>query len=1239
MKSKSLVWFVAGVLLLSLCVAAVNATCTLDSVEQTGNSPDTVLLGGMGVTISGSCNAGETNVYLWMSGSNPMAPYLNILVNGDGTWSAWWIPQCLSTITDAGNYFLYASTSPPPTGSYATHSVVLEKNPTNGDIVVTTNPSGANFYLDNPSGYTITCYSTPCEYFNIIPGAHNVRVGKYLYNDASEDVTVSAGSTTLAPLLTLIHKPPTVTSITLTSGPSIGGTKVTIIGDWLEDATGVKFGATDATFTHNYDHSLTATAPAHAGGVVDVTVTTPGGTSAVVAGDQFTYLTGRPAAIAYAIDKDFGGDPAKPENKEKELQVSDTLLPANTVLNLGNGQTCPSVAYDAWVDTTNNDKNANLGSTVPPAPKQFTNTFYADGKDPVVCSSDFPPIEIAMSHAAGNIPNSGGWTDINYPPAPDPQCQNPVATNNYALLISGGGTKETNYNRYYNDIKFLYKTLINDYHYDPTHIKVLMSDGLGDAADQVVINNDGSKSYINSEQNLDGVGGDDVNGAADYANISTVLGTTWRGLPSTATLLIFTTGHGAQVDTIDAATNANQVNLLLWQAPPYSSTEKITDAQFASLLPANPKIILVMEQCYGGGFKNNVIISGKTRTLAAAALGSQQSHSNDFSYPWITGASWHDSANNPANADLSTVDGLIQTLEAFNFAQGHDPSFGAGTETPTNNPIGTGANALTLVTCGSGKSITFSAKTPTPWVAGSSGTVTWTTQGLTGLGQNVKIDIMKGAGAGVWQATFYPQTGDAAKSVTIGTATKNVPTVMTTGGDANDYWLKISTVGTLRPPVIGTSGTFQITGVTAGSLATLKIGNDSSNKRSLITIIDNSNGQEVQPGQSTYHEFSLPGGSYTITLSRSCTIPMVPQTITLGSGEVKPTSGYLTYPLTDVPPNDCPNGIVTAGFGSIDITSLPDDGYHVYLKPASAPDTQYQDMGIDTPTIWNVLPGDWTVKLEATGYIPGVQNVQVVGGDTVEADFVLQPDTQPPSITTIGATPNPAAITNHIIVTAIIDDTVAGSYIKSAKYSLDNGQWVSMNAADGAFDSTRENVMATLPLFTTTGVYDLKIQATDAAGNTVVSSEEIMLVVYDPNGGFVTGGGWINSPLTAYAANPSLIGKATFGFVSKYVKGKTLPTGDTEFQFQTGNLKFQSTSYDWLVVAGTKAQYKGSGTINGAGNYGFMLTATDGSPDKFRIKIWDIGTGNVVYDNQMGASDDAILTTAIAGGSIVVHKT
>ena len=172
------------------------------------------------------------------------------------------------------------------------------------------------------------------------------------------------------------------------------------------------------------------------------------------------------------------------------------------------------------------------------------------------------------------------------------------------------------------------------------------------------------------------------------------------------------------------------------------------------------------------------------------------------------------------------------------------------------------------------------------------------------------------------------------------------------------------------------------------------------------------------------------------------------------------------------------------------------------------------------------------------------------------------------------------------------------------------------------------------------GVYAVAVTVKDKDNGTAQGSFQYV-VVFDPAGGFVTGGGWITSPAGAYLADPTLTGKANFGFVSKYQKGTSVPAGNTQFQFQAGGLNFESTSYEWLVIAGAKAQFKGAGTINDAGTYSFLLTAGDGdrtgSSDRFRIKIWDKNTGATVYDNQMNASDTADPTTALGGGSIVIH--
>jgi hypothetical protein len=175
------------------------------------------------------------------------------------------------------------------------------------------------------------------------------------------------------------------------------------------------------------------------------------------------------------------------------------------------------------------------------------------------------------------------------------------------------------------------------------------------------------------------------------------------------------------------------------------------------------------------------------------------------------------------------------------------------------------------------------------------------------------------------------------------------------------------------------------------------------------------------------------------------------------------------------------------------------------------------------------------------------------------------------------------------------------------------------------------------------GVYTLLVTVIDDDGDSD-TAEYQYVVVYDPDGGFVTGGGWIDSPEGAYAPDTTLSGKATFGFVSKYKKGATVPEGQTQFQFKVADLSFHSDSYQWLVIAGPKAQYKGSGTINGEGDYGFMLTALDAEltpssvVDKFRIKIWDKLSGDIIYDNQPDDADDVELSTEIGGGSVVIHN-
>jgi len=225
--------------------------------------------------------------------------------------------------------------------------------------------------------------------------------------------------------------------------------------------------------------------------------------------------------------------------------------------------------------------------------------------------------------------------------------------------------------------------------------------------------------------------------------------------------------------------------------------------------------------------------------------------------------------------------------------------------------------------------------------------------------------------------------------------------------------------------------------------------------------------------------------------------------------------------------------------------------------------------------------------------------------------------------------------------------TMSGTFTDNAG-DLHTARWVcDALTFPGTVNESAKTVTGTMS-FTAAGVYCVRLEVTDQCGNTAstttIAGLQAMVVVYDPSAGFVTGGGWIDSPTGAYPAVPALTGKANFGFVSKYKKGQSTPTGETEFQFKAGDLNFHSTSYDWLVVSGAKAQFKGSGQINGAGNFGFLLTSTDGQApggggkDKFRIKIVDKLSNATIYDNQMGAADTASAVCVLGGGSIVIQS-
>ena len=119
----------------------------------------------------------------------------------------------------------------------------------------------------------------------------------------------------------------TVTGVSPNNGPEGGGTSVTIAGTSFTGATEVKFGSTNAaSFKVDSATSITATSPAGAG-TVDVTVTTPGGTSATGSADHFSYV---PAPTVTGVSPNSG-----PEGGGTSVTISGTNFTGATEVKFG----------------------------------------------------------------------------------------------------------------------------------------------------------------------------------------------------------------------------------------------------------------------------------------------------------------------------------------------------------------------------------------------------------------------------------------------------------------------------------------------------------------------------------------------------------------------------------------------------------------------------------------------------------------------------------------------------------------------------------------------------------------------------------------------------------------------------------------------------------------------------------------------------------------------------------------
>jgi hypothetical protein len=140
------------------------------------------------------------------------------------------------------------------------------------------------------------------------------------------------------------------------------------------------------------------------------------------------------------------------------------------------------------------------------------------------------------------------------------------------------------------------------------------------------------------------------------------------------------------------------------------------------------------------------------------------------------------------------------------------------------------------------------------------------------------------------------------------------------------------------------------------------------------------------------------------------------------------------------------------------------------------------------------------------------------------------------------------------------------------------------------------------------------------------------LIVYNPCGGFVTGGGWILPEDDGFNTWPDV--RANFGFNAKYKMGE--PRGNILFRYTDRHIKLKSKSIEQLVIAGgSVAHFMGWARVNRENGYWFCAKAVDnGQPgsgvDTFEIDIWAPG---VLPEEEPTETVGGVLR----GGNIKVH--
>ena len=269
--------------------------------------------------------------------------------------------------------------------------------------------------------------------------------------DVNVAVSTPGGSDTLTDGYTYVVAP-TVTAVVPGSGSPAGGTSVTVTGTGFRTGIQVEFGGQAATDVDVVSATeLTATTPSHAAGLVDVKVSTPGGSATLA--DGYTYVA---APTITGVDP-FEG----PTTGGTTVTISGTHLTGTTSVTIGG---LPATDVTVVNDST-------VTATTPAHPEDFADVEVTTPGGTATLAFGFtyvaPPTLTSASPSAGPVAggtsvtlvgsNAGSATEVTFGGVPATNL-NPIAANvivvtapphaagtvNIVLTTSGGSATLVN---------------------------------------------------------------------------------------------------------------------------------------------------------------------------------------------------------------------------------------------------------------------------------------------------------------------------------------------------------------------------------------------------------------------------------------------------------------------------------------------------------------------------------------------------------------------------------------------------------------------------------------------------------------------------------------------------------------------------------------------------------------------------------------------------------------------------